>query len=73
MERDKLDGPWQGACQLRLSGEREPGQPGEVIAYLSYKAQISLRPGTYQLHVVHATIGLTPPPREILHTTITVP
>jgi hypothetical protein len=35
-DRDKLDGPWQGTCQLRLWGEKAPGQPAEVVAYLSY-------------------------------------
>jgi len=35
--RGDLDGSWQGTCQLRLWGERAPGQPAEVIAYLSYQ------------------------------------
>jgi hypothetical protein len=39
VERDHPDGPWQGTCQLRLSGEKAPGQPGEVIAYLRYRVR----------------------------------
>jgi hypothetical protein len=39
VDRADPDGPWQGTCQLRMSGEREPGQPGEVIAYLSYRVR----------------------------------
>ena len=37
VERLQLDGPWQGTCQLRLWGEKAPGQPAEVIVYLSYQ------------------------------------
>jgi len=37
VRRQDLDGPWQGTCQLRLWGEKAPGQPAEVIAYLSYQ------------------------------------
>jgi hypothetical protein len=32
-----IDAPWQGTGQLRIWGEREPGQPAEVIVYLAYK------------------------------------
>jgi hypothetical protein len=35
--RGDLDKPWEGTGQLRLWGEREPGKPGEVIAYLKYR------------------------------------
>ncbi len=50
VERDHLDGPWHGTAQLRLWGEREPGKPGEVIAYLQYRvpkptAENLARPG----------------------------
>jgi hypothetical protein len=34
---DDLDAPWEGTGQLRLWGEREPGQPAEVIVYLRYR------------------------------------
>jgi hypothetical protein len=33
---DQLDAPWEGTGQLRLWGERGPGQPGEAIVYLRY-------------------------------------
>jgi hypothetical protein len=33
------DGPWEGTCQLRLWGQKSPGQPAEVIAYLSYRVR----------------------------------
>jgi hypothetical protein len=39
VERDNPDGPWQGTCQLRLWGEKAPGQPAEVIAYLGYRVR----------------------------------
>jgi len=35
--RGDTHGPWQGTAQLRLWGQREPGKPGEVIVYLSYR------------------------------------
>jgi hypothetical protein len=31
-----LDCPWEGTGQLRLWGETEPGQPGEITVYLKY-------------------------------------
>jgi hypothetical protein len=34
---DDLDAPWEGTGQLRLWGEREPGKPAEVVAYLKYR------------------------------------
>jgi hypothetical protein len=34
---DNLDAPWEGTGQLRLWGEKEPGKPGEVVVYLSYR------------------------------------
>ena len=37
VDRDKIDGAWQGRCQLRLWGEKAKGQPGEIIIYLSYR------------------------------------
>jgi hypothetical protein len=36
-QEDNLDAPWEGTGQLRLWGEKEPGQPGEVVVYLSYR------------------------------------
>jgi hypothetical protein len=35
--RERLDGPWQGTCQLRLWGEMGPGEPGEVVLILRYQ------------------------------------
>jgi hypothetical protein len=46
VRRSDLDGPWQGTCQLRLWGEKVPGQPAEVIVYLSYEIP---RPTTSRL------------------------
>ncbi len=37
VERLQLDGPWQGTCLLRLSGEKAPGQPAEVVAHLGFQ------------------------------------
>jgi hypothetical protein len=34
---DNLDSPWEGTGQLRLWGERQAGQPGEVVVYLRYQ------------------------------------
>lgn len=39
--RGDLDSVWQGTCQLRMWGETEPGQPGDVVVYLQY---VVLRP-----------------------------
>jgi hypothetical protein len=36
-DRDDLDRPWEGTAQLRLWGERAPGEPCEVVAYLRYR------------------------------------
>jgi hypothetical protein len=30
-------GPWEGTGQLRLTGEKEPGKPAEVVVYLKYR------------------------------------
>src|SRR6516225_864808 len=30
LDRHNFSGAWQGACQLRMSGEMGPGRPGEV-------------------------------------------
>jgi hypothetical protein len=38
-DRETPEGAWQGTCQLRLWGEKAPGQPCEVIAYLSYRVR----------------------------------
>jgi hypothetical protein len=38
-DRASPDGPWEGTCQLRVWGEKVPGQPAEVIAYLSYRVR----------------------------------
>jgi hypothetical protein len=38
-DRANPDGPWQGTCQLRMWGEKAPGQPAEVVAYLSYRVR----------------------------------
>jgi HEAT repeat protein len=35
--RGKLDGPWDGTAQLRLSGEHAPGAPAEVVVLLRYE------------------------------------
>jgi hypothetical protein len=35
--RANPEGPWQGTCQLRVWGEKAPGQPAEVVAYLQYQ------------------------------------
>jgi hypothetical protein len=32
-----LDAPWEGTGQLRLFGQKEKGQPGEIIVYLKYR------------------------------------
>ena len=37
IQRGDLDGPWRGTCQVRLWGEKAPGQPAEVVAYWSYQ------------------------------------
>ncbi len=37
VDRDNPEGSWQGTCQLRMWGEKAPGQPAEVVAYLSYR------------------------------------
>jgi hypothetical protein len=37
LDRNKMDGPWQGSCQLRMFGETAPGKPGEVTLYLTYR------------------------------------
>src|SRR5262249_30991646 len=34
---EDLDAPWEGTGQLRIWGEREEGQPAEVIVYLRYR------------------------------------
>ena len=36
-QRDKLDSPWSGTCQLRMWGETDPGQPAEIVLYLHYR------------------------------------
>ena len=36
-QRDKLDGPWSGTCQLRMWGETSPSQPAEIVLYLQYR------------------------------------
>jgi hypothetical protein len=38
-DRESLEGPWEGTCQLRIWGEKAPGQPAEVIAYLGYRVR----------------------------------
>ncbi|HKI33612.1 MAG TPA: VCBS repeat-containing protein [Gemmataceae bacterium] len=37
MQRGETGGLWEGTCQLRLWGEKAPGEPAEVIAYLRYR------------------------------------
>jgi hypothetical protein len=37
VDRDQLDGPWQGRCQMRVWGEKVKGQPCEIIVYLNYQ------------------------------------
>ncbi len=37
MVREEPAGPWQGLCQLRMWGEVEPNQPGEVVLTLHYQ------------------------------------
>jgi hypothetical protein len=37
LRREEPEGPWQGTAQLRLWGEKTPGKPAEVIAYLRYQ------------------------------------
>jgi len=37
VKRGDTAGPWEGTCQLRLWGEKAPGQPAEVVAYLRYR------------------------------------
>jgi hypothetical protein len=37
IDRSKLDGLWEGTCQLRMWGEMGPGRPGEVLLYLKYR------------------------------------
>ncbi len=36
-QEKNLDAPWEGTGQLRLWGEKEPGQPAEIIVYLRYR------------------------------------
>jgi hypothetical protein len=36
-QETNLDAPWQGTAQLRLWGERDPGYPAEIIAYITYQ------------------------------------
>jgi hypothetical protein len=36
-QRDNLDGPWSGTCQLRMWGETGPRQPAEIVLYLHYR------------------------------------
>jgi hypothetical protein len=36
-DRHRLDGPWEGTCQLRMWGEMGPSRPGEVLLYLRYR------------------------------------
>jgi hypothetical protein len=36
VQKDDLQGPWLGSCQLRMYGETGPGKPAEVILYLEY-------------------------------------
>jgi hypothetical protein len=40
-----LDAPWEGTGQLRVWGEREPGQPAEVVVYLKYRTTRPTREG----------------------------
>jgi hypothetical protein len=50
-QRGPLSGPWQGSCQLRMTGEMGPGRPGEVLALLAFKiseiSESSLRQGSW--------------------------
>ena len=39
VERYRVDGPWEGTCQLRMWGEKAPGEPAEVLAYLRYRVR----------------------------------
>jgi hypothetical protein len=36
-DEKNLAAPWRGTAQLRLWGERAPGQPAEAIVYLAYE------------------------------------
>src|SRR5262249_53015362 len=36
-EEKNQDGPWEGTGQLRITGEKEPGKPAEVVVYLKYR------------------------------------
>jgi hypothetical protein len=36
-QESNLDGPWEGTGQLRITGEKAPGQPAEVVVYLRYR------------------------------------
>lgn len=39
VNRDALDGPWEGAIQFRIWGVRKGGKPAEVFAYCNYRVR----------------------------------
>jgi hypothetical protein len=49
-DRENLDSPWQGACQMRIYGEMEAGKPGEVTLQCTFG---SLRPSEENLSRGH--------------------
>ncbi len=62
------------AVTLTLSATKKmSGACPAVVSALSYEVQISLPPGRYDLRIVHETIGVTVPPREVLRVAVTVP
>jgi hypothetical protein len=54
------------------AGSHSQGACVAAIAYLAYTVTISAT-GLHEVVVVHETVGLTPPPREMARVQLTVP